>query len=111
MKPSASHAAGSDRTVFFTIASRNYLAYAMTLMQSVAQHYPDAPRYLILADRDDGDSTLVDAPFVTIPAEALALPDFDAFAFRYNIMEFNTAIKPYAFACLRRLHPHAGVVY
>ncbi len=30
--------------VFFTIASRNYLAYAKTLMQSVAAHYPDAPR-------------------------------------------------------------------
>lgn len=111
MKPSASHAAGSDHIVFFTIASRNYLAYAMTLMQSIAQHYPDAPTYLILADRDDGDSTLVDAPFATIPAEALALPDFDAFAFRYDIMEFNTAIKPYAFAYLRRLHPRAGVVY
>lgn len=111
MKPSASHAADSDRTVFFTIASRNYLAYAMTLMQSIAQHHPDAPTYLILADHDDGDSALVDTRFATIPAAALALPDFDAFAFRYNIMEFNTAIKPYAFACLRRRHPRAGIVY
>lgn len=97
--------------VFFTIVSRNYLAYALTLMQSIAEHHPDAPRYLILADRDPGDPALVDAPFATIPAEALALPDFDAFAFRYSIMEFNTAIKPYAFAYLRRLHPGIGVVY
>ncbi|MEO7934889.1 MAG: glycosyltransferase [Dokdonella sp.] len=97
--------------VFFTIASRNYLAYALTLMRSVAEHYPDAPRYLILADRDDGDAALIDAPFVTIPAEALDLPDFDAFAFRYSIMEFNTAIKPYAFAYLRRQHADAGVIY
>ena len=96
--------------VFFTIASRNYLAYAITLMQSVAAHYPDAPRYLILADRADDDS-LVGVPFETIAAEALALPDFDAFAFRYTIMEFNTAIKPYAFAHLRRRHPAAGIVY
>jgi glycosyltransferase involved in cell wall biosynthesis len=97
--------------VFFTIASRNYLAYATTLMQSVAAQYPDAPRYLILADRDDGGDALVGAPFITIPAEALALPDFDAFAFRYTIMEFNTAIKPYAFAHLRSRHPVAGIVY
>ncbi|MEO8459458.1 MAG: glycosyltransferase [Dokdonella sp.] len=97
--------------VFFTIASRNYLAYAMTLMQSIAALYPDAPRYLILADRDENDVALVGAPFITIPAEALALPDFDAFAFRYNIMEFNTAIKPYAFAHLRRRHPGHGIVY
>ncbi len=97
--------------VFFTIASRNYLAYAITLMQSVAAQYPDAPRYLILADRDEGDAALAGAPFITIAAEALALPDFDAFAFRYTIMEFNTAIKPYAFAHLRRRHPGAGIVY
>lgn len=101
----------SEGCVFFTIASRNYLAYALTLMQSVAEHYPDAPRYLILADRDEGDPTLADAPFATVPADALALPDFDAFAFRYTIMEFNTAIKPYAFSHLRRLHPGAGIVY
>lgn len=97
--------------VFFTIASRNYLAYAITLMQSVAAHYPDAPRYLILADRDDDDATLADAPFITIAAEALALPDFESFAFRYTIMEFNTAIKPYAFAHLRQRHADAGIVY
>jgi glycosyltransferase involved in cell wall biosynthesis len=103
--------ARSETPVFFTIASRNYLAYAVTLMQSVAQHHTDAPRYLILADRDEGDVALAGAPFVTIPVEALALPDFDAFAFRYTIMEFNTAIKPYAFSHLRRLHPRAGIVY
>lgn len=97
--------------VFFTIASRNYLAYAITLMQSVAARYPDAPRYLILADRGDDDDALAAAPFKTIAADALALPDFDAFAFRYTIMEFNTAIKPYAFAHLRRRHPDAGIVY
>ncbi|GMV30035.1 MAG: hypothetical protein AMXMBFR59_21600 [Rhodanobacteraceae bacterium] len=97
--------------VFFTIASCNYLAYAITLMQSVAARYPDAPRYLILADRGDDDGALAGAPFRTIAVDALALPDFDAFAFRYTIMEFNTAIKPYAFAHLRQRHPDAGIVY
>lgn len=104
------HAPG-ETPVFFTIASRNYLAYAKTLMQSVAEHHPGAPRYLILADRGEDDPALAAASFDVIPASALALPDFDAFAFRYKIMEFNTAIKPYAFAHLRGLHPRAGIVY
>ncbi|WP_165371700.1 glycosyltransferase [Pseudolysobacter antarcticus] len=103
--------ARNEIPVFFTIASRNYLAYALTLMQSIAVQYPNALRYLILADRDAADPTLVGAPFTTILTEALALPDFEAFAFRYTIMEFNTAIKPYAFAHLRRLHPGAGIIY
>ena len=98
--------------VFFTIASRNYLAYATTLMQSVAACCPHATRYLVLADRDDGhDPMLAGTLFATIPVDALGLPDFDAFAFRYDIVEFNTAIKPYAFAHLKRLHPDAGIVY
>jgi glycosyltransferase involved in cell wall biosynthesis len=96
--------------VFFTIASRNYLAYARTLMQSVAAAHPDAPRYLALADRGD-DALLADAPFDVVPLDALDLPDVDAFTFRYDIVEFNTAIKPYAFAHLRQLHPDAGIVY
>jgi len=103
--------ARNEIPVFFTIASRNYLAYALTLMQSIAAQYPDAPTYLILADCDEAEPALVGAPFTTILAEALALPDFEAFAFRYAIMEFNTALKPYAFAYLRRLHPRAGIVY
>lgn len=103
--------ARSGAPVFFTIASRNYLAYATTLMQSVAEHYPDAPRYLILADRAENDPALIGAPFTTVAAAALALPDFAAFAFRYTIMEFNTAIKPYAFAYLRQRHPDTGIVY
>jgi len=36
--------------VFFTIVSRNYLAYALTLMQSVAARHPDSKRYVCLAD-------------------------------------------------------------
>ena len=39
--------------IFFTIVSRNYLAYALTLMQSLAAQYPHSRRYLALADDED----------------------------------------------------------
>src|SRR3990170_2712362 len=41
-------------TAFFSIVSANYLAYAITLMQSVRRHHPDAARYVFLADEDPG---------------------------------------------------------
>lgn len=97
--------------VFFTIVSRNYLAYALTLMGSLAEKYPDSKRYLCLADKADGDPDLDTDLFETVEIDRLDLPDFDAFVFRYDIMELNTAVKPYMFAWLRQRHPDAGLVY
>lgn len=97
--------------VFFTIVSRNYLAYALTLMQSVARQYPDAKRYLCLADTRADDPALATDLFETVTIDQLGLPDFEAFVFRYDIMELNTAVKPYMFAWLRTQHPDKGIVY
>ncbi|HET7561555.1 MAG TPA: glycosyltransferase [Rhodanobacteraceae bacterium] len=97
--------------VFFTIVSRNYLAYALTLMGSISGQYPDSPRYLCLAD-EPGDDADLDTPlFEVVPIRKLGLPHFEAFVFRYDIMELNTAVKPYMFAWLRERHPDAGLVY
>jgi len=97
--------------VFFTIVSRNYLAYALTLMRSLAQQYPQSRRYLCLADDPADDPALVTDLFEVVPIEQLALPAFESFVFRYDIMELNTAVKPYMFAWLRARHPQAGIVY
>ena len=96
---------------FFTIVSRNYLAYALTLMQSVAAQYPASKRYLCLADERADDPALDTDLFETVTIDQLGLPNFDAFVFRYDIMELNTAVKPYMFEWLRMRSPTAGLVY
>lgn len=98
-------------TVFFTIISRNYLAYAKTLMGTVSQIYPDASRYVCLADEPAGDDDLISPDFEVVSCANLDLPERQAFLFRYDIMELNTAIKPYAFQYLHRKHPGSNVVY
>jgi glycosyltransferase involved in cell wall biosynthesis len=97
--------------VFFTIASRNYLAYALTLLQSLAEQYPSSKRYLCLADVRGDDPSLDTDLFETLTIDQLDLPDFQSFVFRYDIMELNTAVKPYMFEWLRKRHPDAGLVY
>ncbi len=97
--------------VIFTIVSRNYLAYALTLMQSLAVQHPQSRRYVALADRGHDDADLAGAPFELIHIDELELPDFDAFVFRYDVLELNTAIKPYVFRWLRRRHAHERLVY
>ncbi|MEO8673511.1 MAG: glycosyltransferase family 4 protein [Tahibacter sp.] len=99
-----------DTPVFFTIASRNYLGYALSLMQSVAAQHPASPRYLCLVDQDDDQS--VRSPWFDVVSIAqLGLPHFDAFVFRYDIMELNTAVKPWMFAWLRRHQPKRALIY
>jgi glycosyltransferase involved in cell wall biosynthesis len=97
--------------VFFTIASRNYLGYAITLMQSVAAQYPDSPRYLCMVDHEDPQDLLESPWFEVTGIEQLGLPNFEAFVFRYDILELNTAVKPWMFNWLRRRHPHQPMIY
>lgn len=92
--------------VFFTIVAKNYLAYARTLCQSIARHHPEAAIYVGLSDRDDGSvvKQSVD-PFEVVTVAQLGLPDAESFAYRYDVIEFSTAIKPYMF---RWLFQHTG---
>jgi hypothetical protein len=83
------------KTAVCTIAAKNYLAQARTLMASLAIHQPDWDPYVLLADRADGHFDASREEFTLIEVDALALPDFDSFAFRYSLLEFNTAVKPW----------------
>ncbi len=79
----------------FTICSNNYLPFAHVLLESVRRCHPEASLFLCLADR------VLEAPgtyrpdWTVIAAQDLPIPDFAGFAFRYDIMEFNTALKPF----------------
>jgi hypothetical protein len=97
------------RTACFTICSRNYLAYALTLRESLLAVEPDRNFYIFLADAPLDDPSQLPG-VVAIPAADLNLPDFQSMAFRYSIMEFNTAIKPFCFEHLfKKLHYEAAI--
>lgn len=101
----------STRPVFFTIVSANYLAYARVLMQSIRDHHPEADRFVFLADEPSGDSGADPDLFELVPARDLEPPYYDHLAFRYSILEFNTALKPFAFRWLARRQPSAPITY
>lgn len=84
------------RTAIFTIVSNNYLHFARTLLQSVAQHHPQAQRFCVIVDRDLGPAGELADEFSAIPISALPLPDGDDFLFQYTVLELNTAVKPWA---------------
>jgi len=84
----------------FTIASKNYLAYVRVLMESVARVHPEYQLFLCLADQVDGYFDSENESYTIIETERLGIPCFNDLTLRYDIMEFNTAVKPFMFRWL-----------
>ncbi|MEJ0046135.1 MAG: hypothetical protein WDN04_08420 [Rhodospirillales bacterium] len=80
----------------FTIVSTNYIAYAATLMRSVAEHVPDAKRFIILSDTPR-KFTNVNLFATLLSCEEIGIAHIENMKMWYSVIEFNTAIKPYAF--------------
>jgi glycosyltransferase involved in cell wall biosynthesis len=91
-----------SKTAVFTIISLNYGAYARTLMESLQAVHPEWDRHVLLVDRCENPEEVGGELFSTSFIEDLPLPKKNEFLFRYEIMELNTAAKPYMFAQLRR---------
>ena len=99
----------SMKTAFFTICSRNYLAFALTLRQSVLRAEPDHAFYIFLADEAADADRL--SSIEVIPVAELERPEIASMALRYTIMEFNTAIKPFCFEHLFRKLDFEAAIY
>lgn len=98
-----------SRTAILTICSNNYLPQAEVFFASARAFHPDADLVLGLADAEHPDEHYPEGVEV-LTADSLGIPDFPSFAFAYDVMEFNTAIKP--FLMLRLLERgYRNVVY
>lgn len=97
------------KTAVFTIGSKNYFAYVKTLMQSLEVSNPQMDRYAVVVDELDEEFTSIPMNFGLLTLDELKLPNPNCFKFRYDIMEFNTAVKPYAI--LRLFADYDRVVY
>ena len=82
------------RRVACTIVSANYLHFGWTLAESFFRFHPDDEFYLLLVDRLPEDFVSRNPAVHVVEVEKLGLPGFRALAFKYNILELNTAVKP-----------------
>lgn len=78
----------------FTICSKNYLAQAFTLKESFINHNPDKDFYIFLADTIDSSIKRYDE---VVQLSTDFIPKWEEMAFKYNVIEFNTSIKPFCF--------------
>lgn len=98
----------ASTTAIFTACSANYLTKAMAMCLSVLDHEPHATPVILLVDARR-EVRLRDARVHIVWADDLEFPDFLKCAFKYNIIELNTALKP--FMALRLLEAFDRVIY
>src|ERR1700727_382859 len=82
------------KRVASTIVSANYLHLAWTLAESFLKLHPDDEFHLLLVDRLPKDFVSRDPRVQVLEVERLGLPAFRSLAFKFDILELNTGVKP-----------------
>lgn len=84
------------KIIFFSLCSNNYLAQAKSLGDSVLKFYPQSSFVIGLVDyRDDQIDYSFFQRMEILPFDQLGFPEFEDMLSRYNVIEFNTAVKPF----------------
>jgi hypothetical protein len=87
-----------NTTAIFTISSNNYYAFAKTLLQSVKEFHSasDVDLYYLLVDEKADERINEDQQLFKLRVvKDIGIPDYKKMAFAYDIVEFNTAVKPF----------------
>lgn len=86
------------KKIAFTICSNNYLSQVKVLSDSILYYNKDEyDFYVVLCDKYDEsiDYSMIHANFILV--EELGIENFKWMINHYNIVELNTAVKPFAF--------------
>jgi hypothetical protein len=78
-----------------TIISRNYAAYARTLQESLRQSNPHIDFFVLVVDCKDHEFEKKAGFDHLVWVEDLGIPNFRDLAFKFDILELNTDVKPF----------------
>jgi hypothetical protein len=85
-----------NKVAFCTISSANYFPFAKTMLRSLRDMHPKSDLFYLLVDQHN-DEIYTHTNFRTIDLNELHIPDQIQMAFAYDIVEMNTAVKPFLF--------------
>jgi hypothetical protein len=77
-----------------TIVSKNYFAYARVLGNSYLEQNPGSHFFVLLVDNNKGDIDFSQEKFEVIDIHELGIKDSANAAFKFDVLELNTNVKP-----------------
>jgi hypothetical protein len=81
------------RTAVVTVAARNYLALASSLLASISECEPDLDRFVFVTDDLDEREVLAEGRIIA-PADVFSRDAYAKLARDYDVTELATAVKP-----------------
>ena len=103
------------KNVVFTICAKNYIGLAKVLEHSIKKFNNDVIFYIFIADDVDPDllKSLPDNVVVSknILSSQISETEWNEMAFKYNLTEFCTSIKPFCFKYLFDYQLADNVIY
>lgn len=99
-----------NKNVIFTICSKNYFAQAKVLFQSVKHYAKDVDFYVLLAD-EIGEFDIKSEGINVVEAKTLGIEGYADMAFKYDVIEYNTSVKPFFITKLFDKYEYEKVLY
>jgi len=84
----------TPRSAAFTVVARNYLAYAQTLSDSLAQYAPEIDRFVFIVD-PLGALPDVRGARMLAPTDVFDFEFYAGLAYSSDVTELSTAVKPF----------------
>lgn len=97
--------------VVFTIVAKNYLSFALTLGDSLKQQSSELDFLIFIVDDLNGVSNELANKYKTIIVGEGIVSDYKEMAFKYNVTEYSTAIKPFIFNYLFKDYNYTRIIY
>jgi len=92
-----------------TICSSNYLSKALVLQDTYTKHHPDSDFFILIVDRKDPELVNSHPNVSFMWVEELEINEFYSYAFKFDVIELNTNVKPTALKKL--LQEYKNVLY
>lgn len=97
MKLPAAQDGSAGQLAIFTVCSNNHIGLARNFLKKMQRHHPEAQLFLCIGDEPCNQPGFYPDGCTLVFARDLGIAEFDNFAFRYDVFELNTALKPYMF--------------
>lgn len=99
-----------NKNAMVTIVANNYLGFAFTLCESLKNN-KNLDIYILLVDGKKAEINYSFFPYHFIDVEELKLERFQEMSFKYDVVEFSTALKPFVLEYLLDKFHYEKVFY